>query len=181
MGKLAVFLRGVNVNGISIKMDELKDIMEAMLYTEVKTVLATGNVIVSTMEEHTSFDNHKSKIEYGISTYFNYDCNVVLKTSMDIHNILNEASGHRVPEAYHHYILLSYDHLLEDKLSGLFATCRKEEQEQFIVGNYGMYWIVPKGNTLKSDFGNKVLGRKEFKNLITSRTINTLQKMSKYL
>ena len=35
MRKLAVFLRGINVNGVHIKVDELKEVVEAAEYTEV--------------------------------------------------------------------------------------------------------------------------------------------------
>ncbi len=181
MDKLAVFLRGVNVNGIHIKMDELKDVLESLSYKNVITVLATGNVIATTMEKQVPYESHKSIIEEGIGSYFKYDCNVILKTPKEIHDIINETSGHTVPEAYHHYIFLSNDDSVGNRLTTLFYNCNRVDKEQFIVGDYGMYWIVPKGSTLKSDFGSKVLGKKEFKNLLTSRTINTLEKMSKYL
>jgi len=36
-----VFLRGINVNGIKIKMDALKKAFQRMGFTNVKTILAT--------------------------------------------------------------------------------------------------------------------------------------------
>ncbi|HAT92783.1 MAG TPA: hypothetical protein DCS36_10405 [Sphingobacterium sp.] len=40
------------------------------------------------------------------------------------------------------------------------------------------YWRVPKGNTLDSSFG-KVLGKKNLKDKMTSRNINTFEKILK--
>jgi uncharacterized protein (DUF1697 family) len=180
MKKLVIFLRGVNVNGISIKMDELKNVIESLSYKEVKTILASGNVIAAAVDD-SSYEAHKEKIEKTLSTYFKYESYIILKTANQIHDIIKEASGHIVPEGYHHYILLSNDNIVSEQLKVLFETCMKDEKEQFILGEHGMYWIVPKGNTLKSDFGNKVLGKKEFKSVLTSRTINTILKMEKYL
>lgn len=39
------FLRGVNVGGVTVKMDRLKTSFEALGFTEVKTLLASGNVL----------------------------------------------------------------------------------------------------------------------------------------
>lgn len=181
MKKMAIFLRGINVNGISIKMDELRTVIEAMMYKEVKTILATGNVIVTAPDEEISYETHKSKIEEGLSAHFNYECFIILKTAEQIHEIIKESSSHNVPEGCHHYILLSNENKVGEQLKILFETCMKDEDEQLIIGAYGIYWVVPKGSTLKSDFGSKVLGKKVFKSMITSRNINTIQKMAKYL
>ena len=55
-------------------------------------------------------------------------------------------------------------------------TLSEGEEVQCI--NDIIYWKVKKGSTLDSDFG-KLLGVKKFKNLFTSRNINTLEKISK--
>ena len=45
--KYCVFLRGINVNGIKIKMQDLKAVLTNLGFTDVKTILATGNVILT--------------------------------------------------------------------------------------------------------------------------------------
>ena len=180
MKAFTIFLRGINVNGISIKMEELKRVIEAMDYQNVNTVLATGNIILATTEEM-SLDEHKKRLEDGLSSHFGYDANLVIKSKEQIMEIIEEAKGHEVPEGYHHYILIHDDKSLGQQLKSLFQQCSKDEKEQLIVEEEGIYWIVPKGNTLTSEFGNKVLGKKEYKSKLTSRTVNTVQKMLKYL
>lgn len=180
MEAFTIFLRGINVNGINIKMEELKKVLESMNYQRVKTILATGNVVLTTVEELT-YEEHKAQIEDKLSTHFGYEANIFVKSKVQISNIIEEAKKHEVPEGFHHYLLISNDKSLGQQLKLLFEQCSKEEQEQLILGEQGIYWIVPKGNTLKSDFGNKVLGKKEFKTKLTSRTMNTIQKLQAHL
>jgi len=181
MKKFAIFLRGVNVNGISIKMEELRKVMEGMLYYDVKTILATGNVIVTTTDDRMTCEDHKKNIETGLSNHFGYEAFVIIKTPEQIKMILEESKGHVVPEGCHHYILLSNDSMIAEELMEQFELCAIGENEKLILGNNGTYWIVPKGNTLQSDFGKKILGKKKFKNLLTSRTMNTIEKLKQYL
>ncbi len=181
MRTMAIFLRGINVNGISIKMDELKSVIEAMRYKDVKTVLTSGNIIAATEEDELSYEEHKNRIEQGLSSYFGYEAYIFIKPAGEIHEIMEESTGHEVPEGYHHYILLTNESSIAGQLKAQFQTCGKAEKEQLILGKHGIYWIVPKGDTLQSDFGKLCLGKKEFKSKLTSRTMNTLQKMSKYL
>ena len=180
MEKLAIFLRGVNVNGISIKMEELRTVIETMGYNDVKTVLATGNVVASTDEE-LSYDEHKSKIEEALSSHFGYEAYIIIKSATQIRDIMKEAASHEVPEGCHHYILLSKETIVGQQLMELFNTCSKAENEQFLLGEHGIYWIVPKGSTLESEFGSQILSKKAWKSVLTSRTMNTIQKMVKYL
>jgi uncharacterized protein (DUF1697 family) len=50
--------------------------------------------------------------------------------------------------------------------------------EKAEIVNTVFYWRVPKGNTLDSSFG-KVLGKKNLKDKMTSRNINTFEKILK--
>lgn len=181
MKKMAIFLRGINVNGISIKMDELKSVIESMMYKDVKTILATGNIIAKAADDEISYEEHKNKIEKGLSSYFGYEAFIIIKSARQIHEIIEESKKHEVPEGYHHYILLTKENNIAEQLKMQFDTCSKAEKEQLLLGDHGIYWIVPKGDTLQSDFGKLCLGKKEFKSILTSRTINTIQKISKYL
>ena len=45
-GRVAVFLRGLNVGGHRVKMDHLRDLLVAGGFEGVETLLASGNVVV---------------------------------------------------------------------------------------------------------------------------------------
>ena len=181
MRHFAVFLRGVNVNGTRMKMDELKEAFRKMGYDHPKTLLASGNVVVSSNEAAMTLLDHKMKIEMGLSLHFGYEAYVIVKSLEEINAIIEESSLHQVPEGYHHYLLLSNEETLGETLHTMFDSCDHATMEQFIVATSGLYWIIPKGQTLGSDFGEKVLGNKSFKSQLTSRTMNTIVKVQKAL
>ena len=48
MPKYIAFLRAINVGGHTVKMDQLRNLFQAMGYSNVETFIASGNVIFST-------------------------------------------------------------------------------------------------------------------------------------
>ncbi|HUL98158.1 MAG TPA: DUF1697 domain-containing protein, partial [Mycobacterium sp.] len=46
MTKYAAFLRGVNVGGVNLKMAEVAKALTAAGFTDVRTILASGNVLL---------------------------------------------------------------------------------------------------------------------------------------
>lgn len=179
--KYCAFLRGINVNGISIKMDVLKEAFCKMNFTDVKTVLATGNVIFSVPEGNYGRQELKESIEKGLGEYFGYDAHIILQSSAEIEEIYSAAQAIAVPEGCHQYFLFCDDPAVLPELGQLFDSTRHMPQEQFIPARHGAFWIVPKGSTLESDFGSKVLGKQKYKNKLTSRNINTVEKICKLL
>lgn len=177
----AVFLRGVNVNGTRMKMDDLKGAFRAMGFKNPKTLLASGNVVVSSDEASMTLIDHKIKIEMNLSLYFGYEAYVIVKSVSEVDAIVAESLTHQVPDGYHHYLMLTNDEHLGVALSGIFDNCEKANMEKFMVESNGLYWIIPKGNTLQSDFGEKVLGKKGYRSRLTSRTMNTVIKVQKAL
>lgn len=174
-----VFLRGINVNGIKIKMDALKEVFYNMSFSSVKTILATGNVIFSVSEGSNSRQELKSLIEKELSEHFSYDSHVILCSNKEIMDIYSAAQKITVPEGCHNYFLLCDDQELLFELKYIFDSMSHTSQEQFYQSKYGAFWIVPKGFTLDSEFGSKVLGDKKYKSRLTSRNINTIEKIYK--
>jgi uncharacterized protein (DUF1697 family) len=74
--RYAAFLRGVNLGKRTVKSAELKAAFEAMGFTDVKTLLASGNVL---------FDSRagkglKAKIEAGLKEAFGFNVPIVLRS-----------------------------------------------------------------------------------------------------
>ncbi len=177
MNRYCVFLRGINVNGVSIKMAALQLAFETMSYPDAKTVLATGNVVVS-LEDGAQVDAHKAKIESGLSATFFYDAHVLLRSEDEISTLLKTAGRITVPEGYHLYVLFIDEPDALASLKEAFSAVTHGPDEQFIPLERDAFWIVPKGETLKTEFSTKVLGNKRFKSVLTSRNVNTLQKVA---
>lgn len=167
----AIFLRGINVNGIKIKMKDLREAFESMGYNKVKTIGATGNVIV----EGDSLD--QKAIENVLKENFHYEAFVIIKNEAQVEAIVKEARAHVVDESCQHYILLTNDDEIANELQNLYETLTHDPVEALYLEKSGIFWVIEKGKTLKSDFGSKVLGKKSFKSRLTSRNINTVYKV----
>ena len=78
MTRYAAFLRGVNLGKRSVKSAELKAAFEAMGLGNVKTLLASGNVLFDAK----AGKGLKAKIEAGLAERFGFPIRIVLR-SMD--------------------------------------------------------------------------------------------------
>lgn len=75
----AAFLRGINVSGKTrIKMADLKDAFESMGFKNVRTLLASGNVVFDSEDENEKILTEK--IESGLKNVFNRDIAVILRS-----------------------------------------------------------------------------------------------------
>lgn len=174
MEKCCVFLRGINVGGVKIKMDDLKKAFKSLSYENAMTVLATGNVVITPLAE---LHLIKPFLEQGLSAYFGYDAAVQLRSRQDLRAALEAARRAPVPAGFHIYALLCDSSGTVLELSELFQALPHKDGEAFIPLSVDALWLVPEGQTLDSAFGTKVLGDKKFKNRLTSRNIRTIEKI----
>lgn len=76
MTRYAAFLRGVNLGRRTVKSAELKAAFEAMGFGDVKTLLASGNVLF----DAPSARGLKTKIEAGLKAAFGFEIGTVLRS-----------------------------------------------------------------------------------------------------
>jgi uncharacterized protein (DUF1697 family) len=76
MTRYAAFLRGVNLGKRTVKSAELKAAFEAMGFADVKTLLASGNVLFDARASKSL----QQKIETGLHEAFGFRIGVVLRT-----------------------------------------------------------------------------------------------------
>lgn len=175
--QIGVFLRGVNVNGVKMKMDALKKAFTDMFYPDAKTILATGNVIISVGSNDAA--TLKSEIERSLSNYFKYEATVFLRTLEALKSVVSLAGTISVPPDCHLYYIICDDKNVISELGSIFALLPQKQGEAYIPNDHGAFWVVPVGETLGSAFGVKVLGDKKYKRKLTSRNINTIEKIVK--
>ena len=139
---------------------------------EVSTVLATGNVLFSSDLKSSEL---KLNLEKALSEYFDYDAFLFLKTEKEITEIVQKNPFPKSEDS-HIYVFIGSENI-ENVLLEEFKKSNVSENEkgQIVAGNF--YWQVTKGNTLDSSFG-KILGKKALKDQLTSRNLNTLEKIS---
>ena len=76
MTRYAAFLRGVNLGKRTVKSAELKAAFEAMGFENVKTLLASGNVLFDAKASKSL----RAKIEAGLEKQFSFKVPIVLRT-----------------------------------------------------------------------------------------------------
>ena len=169
--KYCAFLRGVNVNGTSMKMAEVIKVFSEAGMKDVSSVLASGNILFSS---DVKADELKATLEKAMSDYFQYEAFLFLKNEDEIAEILRNTPFTKV-EDRHIYVFVGVEGV-EALLMDEFAKSNRKENGKAEIVENTFYWQVPKGNTLDSDFG-KILGKKTFKNQMTSRNINTFERI----
>lgn len=69
MTRYAAFLRGVNVGGVTLKMADVAAVFTAAGFTDVKTILASGNVLLNSSS---SADAVRVNAEAALRASFGY-------------------------------------------------------------------------------------------------------------
>jgi uncharacterized protein (DUF1697 family) len=87
MVEYVAFLRGINSGkNPTLKMDQLKNTFENLGFQNVTTVLASGNVIF--MAEEQNINSLEEKIEEEILKEFKFVSPAIVKTSIEIENLI---------------------------------------------------------------------------------------------
>lgn len=164
------FLRGINVGGRIIKMADLKICFEKMDFTNIITVLQTGNVI---FESSLSLEKTTQTIEEGLTKTFSYPAKVLVRESKSLEKIIKKYPFKTDDPTYHHYIIFLSSPITKELLEQFKS---EQELEKLASGDECLYWKVEKGMTLKSPFA-KILSTSKYKDFNTVRNINTLNKI----
>jgi len=168
--RYAAFLRGVNLGKRTVKSAELKAAFEAMGFGNVRTLLASGNVLFDAKPSRTL----KQVVEDGLRAQFGFEVLVVLRTLDDLKTMVaSDPFGRKEGEDATMHVVL-FDASLPKGLKlktveGDFAYARIDDRELFLVayrkpdGTYlgRSQWAVdkelPKGTLLTVRNWNTIL------------------------
>ena len=170
MTDYVALLRGVNVGGVTIKMADLAEVVRGLGYTDVKTVLASGNVLFTTPDAAPAA---KKTLEAALRERFGYEAWVHVLTVDAIRTIIAAYPYPRDPER-HAYAVFA---VKPEVRTELLAVKLDPAIEQAKAGDGVIYWSVPKGSTLDSAMG-KAQSKASYKPWITTRNLNTLEKLA---
>jgi uncharacterized protein (DUF1697 family) len=175
MTRYVGLLRGINVGGIRIKMADLRDSVTALGYTDVKTVLASGNIVFESRKKTATVT---AELESALSERFGYGARVLVMTTEQLQSVV-DAYPFAARDGWHSYVVFCSD----DALVGELLDKGKDldaDQEQIAAGPSVVYWQVERGYTLDSAFGKasgKVNPKQPGSPFVTNRNLNTLHKL----
>jgi uncharacterized protein (DUF1697 family) len=170
--RAVALLRGVNVGGVRFKMADLAAALEATGFTDVRTVLASGNVVL------TSDRSDPSAVADAVSTVieerFGFDVAVIVVSLPVVRTAVEEYPFPRADDRHAYVVFADEGQALADLVDA--ASDLDSAEEQVRPGEDVVYWDVEKGRTLDSTFGKR-FGRWQRSGAVTTRNINTLEKI----
>ncbi len=170
MEKYAVFLRGVNVGGITIKMAALRAALERLPLTGVKTLLASGNVVCTSTKGPAEV---KERVEACLRESFGYDAWVVVLDRDTLAAVIDASPYPSDSAEQHSYVTLSSDPAILDELAALGGALDGVELAR--LSPEALAWPVTAGATLDSPF-SKLSAKARYKSTTTTRNLRTLIK-----
>ena len=171
MTKYAVFLRGVNVGGVNLKMAEVSAALTDAGFTAVRTILASGNVLLEVLAKAAGV---RKKAEATLRERFGYDAWVLTYDIDAVRAVLDAYPFEPEVDGYQSYVTFVADTAVLDELAALADHAGPDEK--ISRGDGVIYWQVPKGSTLDSTIG-KTMGKPRYKSSTTTRNLRTLAKL----
>jgi uncharacterized protein (DUF1697 family) len=166
--RFVAFLRGINVGGRSIPMADLRACFDGLGFTDVLTVLQSGNVVFTS---DTGVGTLRERIETGLAARFDYPAKVLVYPIDSLQPILDGNPFDTRGGTCHTYVVF-VDGGLEQELAR--ATEQLDDDVEAVEAGAGvLYWRVVKGSTLESAFARN-LTRARFREHHTNRNTNTL-------
>jgi uncharacterized protein (DUF1697 family) len=171
MTAYVALLRGVNVGGVNMKMADLAEVVRGLGYENVKTVLASGNVLFESQDAAAAV---KDALETALRSAFGYEAWVHVLKVAQVQKIIDAFPYPRSADR-HAYVVFVLKDSVRDELLAVELDPKIEQAE---AGAGVVYWSVPKGDTLESAMG-KAQSASKHKPWLTTRNLNTLEKLTR--
>jgi len=167
--RYVALLRGVNVNGITIRSADLKALFESSGFEDVKTVQASGNVLF----DAAAANGLKQQVETALRERFGYDAWIVLRRHDEMAAIVAACPFAADSDERHAYVIFGSDPAILREL----ADSDEAHAERVVAGDGVLYWGVARGSTLETPFA-KVLAKAKYKPHVTTRNIRTVMRLA---
>lgn len=171
MTRYVAFLRGVNVGGVNLKMAEVAVALTDARFTDVTTVLASGNLL---MTSSATVGTVRNDAEKALREAFGYDAWVLAYEIDDVRAVSDAYPFEREVDGHHSYVTFVTDADVLDELADLAKDAGPDEKIE--RGDGVVYWQAPKSGTLDTTIG-KTMGKKRYKSSTTTRNLRTIDKV----
>ena len=166
-----VFLKQVSFHKMFIQMDDLKTLFENNGFTDVKTVIRSGNVLFSSSEK---VENLYKKIGIMLNDYYNYDIDIFIRNIEEIKELI-KSNPYKIDKNFYHQVFIC-DNNFTKILEKEFLKSKLLDKEEFTINNNILYWKYFKPTRFTSNI-LKLCSRESLKHNFTLRTVGTLQKI----
>ena len=172
--RYVALLRGVNVNGITIKSADLKALfVDELGFGAVRTVLASGNVLFDTDAPDAAA--LRTRIEQALRQCFGYEAWIVLLTQRQVADMAASYPFERIDDTHHPYLVFGSDAAMLDEIMDK-AGAVDAKVERLVRGDGVLYWQCPRGESLETPVA-KLLAKTRYKSSTTTRNLRTVEKL----
>lgn len=175
MADYIAFLRGINISGKNkVPMVELKVLFEKLGFTDVKTVLNSGNVMFASDSE--CYEEIYEKIKSALSVGFDFDIPLFLIKRSELEDVLAHAPewwGNDDKIFYNNVIFIMDGTSAEDVCN---AVGEYDEIDRILPYRNVIFWTYVLKDYRKSAWWKKTAST-DIKDLITIRTAGTVRKV----
>lgn len=155
-----------------VPMAELKKALSAAKFTNVKTLLASGNVLLDSRDDAATV---KATCERVLTKRFGYEAWVLVYELDQIREIVEKYPFERSDDVKHPYVIFSHDGVSTRELAAIADL--DPALEQVSPGpHHTLYWQVDRGYTLDSAIG-KASSKARYKATTTTRNLRTVEKL----
>jgi uncharacterized protein (DUF1697 family) len=167
------FLRAINVGGHTVKMDALRALFAQLGYANVRTFIASGNVIFEADAEPTALE---TQIEAHLEHELGYEVATFIRSPAELAQVARFAAGLPGvdPEADSMYVAFLKAPPSDDAWRNV--TARQTDSDHFSREGRAFYWHR-RGKMSDSPFSNVVLERL-LKQPATMRNLTTVSKLA---
>ncbi|MBI3156976.1 MAG: DUF1697 domain-containing protein [Burkholderiales bacterium] len=156
MPRFAVLLRGVNVGkGNRVPMAEFKVLLEQMGYTDVKTLLNSGNAVFSSSAR--SDAKLSAAVAAEVERKFGVSTPVIVKSAAEVALVINEAPM-TPPDGEQSRFLVAFGQD-EQALQALSPLLRLAGDTEHLVITRHAAYLHSSGGLLESKIGEALLGK----------------------
>jgi uncharacterized protein (DUF1697 family) len=170
----AALLRAINVGGHTVKMKELCTLFETMNLSNVRSVIASGNVL---FESRAGAAALETRIEAALRKALGYEVETFLRTPEELDAIVaHDPFGGKDPvlEGHRVHVLFTRAPVTADERKQVLALAT--DYDDFAVFGREIYWRT-RGNSSDSTITPAMWAR-AFKRPTTARNITTVRKLA---
>ena len=167
-----VLLRGVNVNGVTVRSAPLSACLQRAGFTGVRSVLASGNVSL-VADDALDAAEVRARAERALREAFGYEAWVVVLTPARLAEVAAGYPFERRDDVDHPYCVFASD---PARLAELAAGDPGDGRESIAPAGDVLYWRCPRGASTDTAFA-KLIAAARWKPVVTTRNLRTVEKL----
>jgi uncharacterized protein (DUF1697 family) len=174
MGTYVALIRGINVGGIVLKMEELKGLLEYIGYSKVRTYIQSGNAVFESRESNKR--RMEASLAQELKNKLDREIGVIVKSVEELRRIAEAHPLAELGDPKNLYVtFLSYDPTKSD-IEALMETMNEVDRHEVMNRVVYSYYGQGYGNSKRSNnFLEKML-----KVVATTRNWKVVQELAAF-